>query len=216
MQIITKNKQQVISSVDIAKQLGVEHRATIQLIDKHFDKLELFGGVTFEMIPFETAGGVQKKKVCYLNEPQAIFLGTLSKNTEKVVQFKALLTKAFNEAKQPQQLSVVDILKLNNQTIEALQAKLEHKQAIIIEKAEKVPAITMRNTINRIIREYAKKQERWYSSIWRELYKEFKYVYNIDLVTRAENSKKSKIQIAEELGKLEELYNLSLKMFEIN
>lgn len=79
----------------IAKYGGQEHRAVRQLIESYTNELNEFGRVTFEMIPFQTNGGLQNVKVYCLNEEQAIFLITLMKNTPTVVQFKKNLVKEF-------------------------------------------------------------------------------------------------------------------------
>lgn len=61
------------------------------------DKIELFGHLAFEMETVKNSvGAVNEKTICYLSENQAIFLGTLSKNTEKAVKYKAVLTQAFS------------------------------------------------------------------------------------------------------------------------
>ena len=51
------------------------------------------------MRPFETNGGVQKIKMCRLNEEQATFLISLMKNTKQVVAFKKELVKQFYRMK---------------------------------------------------------------------------------------------------------------------
>lgn len=80
-----RGDESVISSLQIADYLKVEIRSLDRLIQKYTDKLELFGHVRFE-ITAQT-----NKKVYYLNENQAIFLGTLSKNTETVVKYNLSL-----------------------------------------------------------------------------------------------------------------------------
>ena len=82
-------------SMILAEGAGVEHRAVIQLINSHKEDIEEFGRVTFEMRPFETNGGVQKMKICRLNEQQATFLISLMKNTKPVVAFKKELVRQF-------------------------------------------------------------------------------------------------------------------------
>lgn len=101
MSILTiKNNQPTISSEIISNKLGILHRATLQLIKKHQSKIELFGQVAFEMLTVKNSvGAVNEKQICYLNENQAIFVGTLSKNSEKAVQYKAILTQAFSNYK---------------------------------------------------------------------------------------------------------------------
>lgn len=46
---------------------------------------------TFQMLPFETRGGIQKIKMCRLNREQATFVISLMKNTKPVVMFKAVI-----------------------------------------------------------------------------------------------------------------------------
>jgi Rha family phage regulatory protein len=92
--------------------------------------------------------------------------------------------------------------------------ELEHKQSVIVDMAEKVPAKTMRAVINQSVRNYHEKTHLAYSYIWNNLYTEFKYVYHIDLEARVKGTKTSKIAMAEKMGVLEDLYLLTLKMYE--
>ena len=82
-------------STILAKGAGVEHRAVIQLITTHIDDVSEFGRVTFQMLPFETNGGIQKIKICRLNREQATFVISLMKNTKAVVAFKKELVRQF-------------------------------------------------------------------------------------------------------------------------
>lgn len=87
------------NSLIISKGAGVDHRSTYLLIEKYKAELEDFGRVSFEMIPLETNGGIQKVKVYRLNEEQATFLISLMKNTKPVVDFKKELVKQFYQMK---------------------------------------------------------------------------------------------------------------------
>lgn len=109
--------------------------------------------------------------------------------------------------------AVAEIERLEGE-LQATTKTLEHKQSIIVDMADKVPAKTMRATINEVVKSYAKTNGFVFSNIWSNLYKEFKYIYNIDLTTRAKHSKKKPLDEAEKAGKLEELYLLALKMYE--
>lgn len=147
---------------------------------------------------------------------------------------------------QPKELSRLEILKIamaseeeniklqkENQT---QKLELDHKNSIILFKISEVPPKTMRAKINEICRNT---KNRDFQARWTLLYKEFYYTYNINLKERSENSKiksvktivengvkikqtthnlsyKSPIDIAEEIGELEHLYLLSLKLFETN
>ena len=84
----------------IADAVGNPHRGVIQLVRTHQSDLEEFGGVQFEMRPFETAGGSQNRTVAVLNEPQATLLMTYLRNSEAVRTFKKTLVSAFYQMRQ--------------------------------------------------------------------------------------------------------------------
>ncbi|MFO7753182.1 MAG: Rha family transcriptional regulator, partial [Desulfobacteraceae bacterium] len=63
---------------------GNQHHAVIQLVRNYKEDLEDFGRVAFEMRPFHTEGGIQKREVALLNEHQATLLLTYMKNTESI------------------------------------------------------------------------------------------------------------------------------------
>lgn len=84
-----------VSSLTIAGRTEVEHRAILQLVRSHLAEFEDFGGVAFEMQPFETAGGTQRRDVALLNEHQATLLITYMRNSGPVRLFKRELVKQF-------------------------------------------------------------------------------------------------------------------------
>lgn len=81
----------VVTSETIADGAGVEHRATLQLIEKHRERLERFGTFAFEM---RKSGG-RPTQVALLNEQQSTLLLTFMRNTEQVIDFKVNLVEAF-------------------------------------------------------------------------------------------------------------------------
>jgi len=101
IQVSEKDGIQVVDSRLIAADLGVEHRALLQTLEKHLAKIErAFGVVTFEMLkPSKSSAGGRPERVAYLTEPQATLLMTFSRNTEKVVDCKVSLVSAFEKAK---------------------------------------------------------------------------------------------------------------------
>ena len=100
MNPLTIREDMTVDSVTVAEQCGIEHKAALQLMKTHGAKLEgRFGRVTFEMAPFTTKGGTQKRRIAHLTEDQATAFITLFQNTEKVVDFKFALVAAFSEAK---------------------------------------------------------------------------------------------------------------------
>ena len=97
--VVEQFGQTVVDSRLIAEELGIEHPSFIRTIRKYAEELLSFGRVGFEIAPFETPGGMQQVVFCYLNEEQATFLMTLSRNTPQVVKCKKDLVKAFSQAK---------------------------------------------------------------------------------------------------------------------
>lgn len=96
---ITADGTPVIDTVTIAEGVNVEHKAVIQLVRKYESDFNAFGRVTFEMRPFETNGGTQKREVALLNEDQATLLFTYLKNTEIARSLKIRVVKAFRNCR---------------------------------------------------------------------------------------------------------------------
>lgn len=94
IELVSGKSGDLVSSQTISAGIGVQHKATFTLIKKHKNLLETFGSLEFE-IPVKSKTG--KEKHALLNEDQAIFLLTLSRNTEQVVTFKHALTKLFGK-----------------------------------------------------------------------------------------------------------------------
>lgn len=91
------NGQAVTTTPAIALGTQLEHKSVIQLVRNYLTDLEEFGRVTFEMAPFETAGGTQRREIALLNEQQATLLLTYMRNSDIVRTFKKRLVKAFWE-----------------------------------------------------------------------------------------------------------------------
>lgn len=126
----------VVSSEQIAEGAGVQHKNVLELLATYRADFEAFGGVAFKTRPFETAGGVQHKRVALLNEPQASLLMTYQRNTEQVRRFKGALVKAFYNAHQ-QPLSEIEVAKRWLSALEGKKAA-EEKVRELAPKAEYV------------------------------------------------------------------------------
>lgn len=87
-------KEPYTTSEIIAECADVKHRHLKILINKHKERLERFGKVTFKISPSEAGQNVRDY---ILNEQQATLLITFLKNTEQVANFKENLVKAFFE-----------------------------------------------------------------------------------------------------------------------
>lgn len=101
MHIENINSQLVVDSRLVAKELGITHKAFSETIRKYTTEIEQ----DFGQLPIQTAvvkgnnGGGNPEKFYYLNEDQATYLMTLSKNTPQVRACKRQLVKSFRQAK---------------------------------------------------------------------------------------------------------------------
>lgn len=87
----------------ISGELGIQPKNVLANIDNHLttpESVAAFGRVAFETETLKTKGGMQETRVAYLNQPQAEFLMTLSRNTPQVIAAKRNLVSAFEKAKQ--------------------------------------------------------------------------------------------------------------------
>ena len=87
--------QPVTTTPAVADGTGVDHASVIKLVRTYRTDLEEFGGVGFEIQPFETAGGTQQREIACLNEQQATLVMTYMRNSDIVREFKKRLVKAF-------------------------------------------------------------------------------------------------------------------------
>ena len=103
--IVETNGENRIDSRLVAKSLGIEHEYFRDTLTKYQPELEELGLLRFQTGAVKTEGGRGAKYVKYalLNEDQAIFAATLSRNTKQVVDFKLALTKAFSDARKKSQ-----------------------------------------------------------------------------------------------------------------
>ena len=113
----------VVDSRLIAQDLGIEHRALLQTLDKHLLKIEAsLGAVAFEMREFKTKqGNASTERIAWLTEDQSTLLMTFSRNNERVVGCKIALVQAFSKAKQV----IKEVIPAQNQEIERMKLELE-------------------------------------------------------------------------------------------
>lgn len=88
------------TSLVIAAETGNEHRAVLQLIRTHLADLNEVGRVAFQMRPFETPGGVQRREVAHLDEPAAALLITNLRGNRIVLDFRKRLVAGFYAMRQ--------------------------------------------------------------------------------------------------------------------
>jgi phage regulator Rha-like protein len=98
--VATKTESR-IDSRTLSAHLGNRHKAVMALLERYAEQFKGFGQLPFQKEVGERAhGGGNPERFALLNEDQAFFLLSLSRNSEHVVKLKAKLVQAFREARQ--------------------------------------------------------------------------------------------------------------------
>lgn len=146
---IHKNEPR-IDSRTIAKELAVSHKATFQLLNQYIHQIETLGSVPFQMESRKRSSGGVKLKYALLNEDQAYFLLTLSKNTERAVQLKLNLVKAFSQARNQQKIND-EYLPFYHEMHDVIKMVAEKAKSSGSQTAEKIFHINFNKMINQML-----------------------------------------------------------------
>jgi phage regulator Rha-like protein len=98
-----RNGVLVADSRLIALELGIQHKNFLATIEKYNPVMA--SNPEMQPVAFEARvvkrpqGGTYEERMAWLNEAQATFIMTLSRNTEQVVKCKLALSIAFDKAK---------------------------------------------------------------------------------------------------------------------
>jgi len=132
--VLVKNENLVVSSRTFADGFDVQHKNLMELIRTHQEVIESnFGRVAFETETLETPGGTQESKFAYLSENQAMFIGTLLRNSEKAVLFKALTVSEFSRMKEELQKQKSQLPQTYKEALLALVAAEEEKEQLLLQ-----------------------------------------------------------------------------------
>ena len=99
--LVTKKAEARVDSRLLAQHLGNQHKAVIALVDRYASEFKGIGELPFQMEPLPSG---QRERFALLNEDQAYFLLSLSRNTPRVVALKAKLVMAFRETRRAAEL----------------------------------------------------------------------------------------------------------------
>ena len=139
LQIQNKEEQLVVDSRLVSKELGIEHKHFVRTIRKYQETIESsFGCLSLENSNVELPNGGTREDFSHywLNEEQATFLMTLSRNTTEVIQCKANLVQAFSEAKRQLSSNQLSVPKDYPSALRAAAEAYEQKQ-LALEKLDK-------------------------------------------------------------------------------
>jgi phage regulator Rha-like protein len=99
--LVPSKTESRIDSRVLSAHLGNRHKAVMALIERYAEQFKGFGQLPFQKeVGERTHGGGNPERFALLNEDQAFFLLSLSRNSEPVVKLKAKLVQAFREARQ--------------------------------------------------------------------------------------------------------------------
>lgn len=216
LQVIEKQDALVVDSRLIAEELEIQHKNFLETVRKYQPEIEEFGHLAFETCTVtNSVGAVNSVVFCYLNEEQATYVMTLSKNTEKVRKCKRNLVKAFVDARtklQSRSLTPMEMIyqmagamvekerrlsTLESQTeqLSAIVSSLEAEKQEAMEELTRLPLcphqaqqLSVRSKVNIIVRNKAQRDLIPYNSLWNKLYQELYYRYSYDAKSRCNNS----------------------------
>ena len=134
----------------LAPKLDVRHRGIIQNIRSYEAEFSELGRVLFEKAPFQTPGGTQEIVYAMLNEDQAYFLLTLSRNSPMVVRAKLSLVKAFKSAREMMDQSTL--------------ARIEGK------KARRIETDSIKKLVEYATQQGSKSADKYYMSVTKMTY----------------------------------------------
>ncbi|MGZ8172617.1 Rha family transcriptional regulator [Methylobacter sp.] len=103
--LIEKKHEARVDSRVLAEHLGIQPKNALALIDANKPEFEEFGQLAFETRVISKKGAGQATRYALLNEDQAYFLLTLTRNTKRTKRLKVELVKAFSRFRQHQQVA---------------------------------------------------------------------------------------------------------------
>lgn len=228
------NDQAVTSSLLVAEKFGKEHRHVLDAIR------ELIKGCAENsadpMFEETTYINEQNKQayLMFLMNRDGFTLLAMGFTGKKAMQFKLEYIKAFNKMEaiikeQTKPKSQAEMLleqcKLMVEQEHRLQKVEQRLDKIDEERVEngkllleaevsenKVPEITMRNKIRRLVNQYAAATNTSQKDIWHDIYNNLYYAYNISINSYKEKKSQSNLDIAEKNGFLGKMFDIVSKM----
>jgi Rha family phage regulatory protein len=229
------NDQAVTSSLLIAEKFGKSHDNVLRDIRNLIQ-----GGVlkNDETPMFEEATYINEQNrqayTMFLMNRDGFTLLAMGFTGKKAMQFKLEYIKAFNKMEaiikeQTKPKSQAEMLleqcKLMVEQEHRLQKVEQRLDKIDEERVEngkllleaevsenKVPEITMRNKIRRLVNQYAAATNTSQKDIWHDIYNNLYYAYNISINSYKEKKSQSNLDIAEKHGFLGKMFYIVSKM----
>jgi phage regulator Rha-like protein len=204
-----------VSSRDFAEGLNIQHPSLMKTIREHQITLERdFGQVRFEIRPVtNSVGATNEQIVAHLTEDQALFIGSLSRNSQRVVAFKSVLVRSFAEARRLiSERSTAEqarrLGELEEQVRQLLSIQQQGAQALLDShrSSEPVPVETTRAKVQRIVNAYCQAAGQKQQNVWNKVYQQLHYRYNVRIRSYKKGERESWLDVADRTGHLGKVY----------
>ena len=235
------NDQALTNSLLVAKSFGKEHKHVLDSIRKLIEGCaEISADPMFEETTYVNEQNGQTYPM-YLMNRDGFTLLVMDFKGKRAMQFKLEYIKAFNSmeedikasqkpksqleilqmsinqlVEQEHRLSSVerDVAETKKEIAEMKQERIENGKLLLeAEVSEnKVPEISMRNKIRRLVNQYAAATNTSQRDIWHDIYNNLYYAYGISINSYKDKDCKTKLDIAEKHGFLGKMFDIVSKM----
>ena len=232
------NDQAMTSSLLVAKEFGKAHAKVMRDIENLncSDEFRLanFGdssfkneqGREFPMFNMTKDGfsflvmGYTGKKAARFKEAYINAFNKMESEIRSSIKPKSqleILQMSINQlVEQERRLSSVerDIAETKKEIAEIKQERIENGKLLLEAEVSgnKVPEISMRNKIRRLVNQYAAATNTSQRDIWHDIYQNLYYAYNISINSYKDKKSQSNLDIAEKHGFLGKMFDIVSKM----
>lgn len=239
------NDQAVTSSLLIAEKFGKEHKNVMQSIRNLIGGTAENSAIAEMFSESRYLNEQNKEQPMFLMNRDGFTLLAMGFTGKKAMQFKLEYIKAFNSmeaqikasqkpksqleilqmsvnqlVEQEHRLSSVerDVAEAKKEIAEMKQERVENGKLLLeAEVSEnKVPEVSMRNKIRRLVNQYAAATNTSQRDIWRLVYDNLLYAYNIAITRYNRKKGQSYLDVAEEHGFLGKIFDIVSKVVNTN
>lgn len=239
------NDQAVTSSLLIAEKFGKEHKNVMQSIRNLIGGTAENSAIAEMFSESRYLNEQNKEQPMFLMNRDGFTLLAMGFTGKKAMQFKLEYIKAFNcmeaqikaSQKSKSQLEILqmsinqlveqehrlssverDVAETKKEIAEMKQERVENGKLLLeAEVSEnKVPEVSMRNKIRRLVNQYAAATNTSQRDIWHLVYDNLLYAYNIAITRYNRKKGQSYLDVAEEHGFLGKIFDIVSKVVNTN
>lgn len=232
------NDQAMTSSLLVAKEFGKEHNKVVRDINNLACSQE-FRAANFGESSYVSEQGKEFPMFTMIKDGFSFLV--MGYTGKKAAQFKEAYINAFNKmeseirssvkpktqleilqmsinqlVEQEHRLSCVerDVAETKKEIEEMKQERIENGKLLLEAEVSgnKVPEISMRNKIRRLVNQYAAATNTTQRDVWHNIYQNLYYAYNISINSYKDKKSQSNLDIAEKHGFLGKMFDIVSKM----